>query len=210
MSPPLALPIRAKHLFHFLVLFCSSVYRPCAEAWTDPRLAFLGGPKVWPVPAGAPVERETSPTVPPPPTPLRLKNVCSSPRRRIPPPFASIGDGSREGIPSSTAGTAGIADEADGKPGSSTTSTAGSTIPVEPSNSNVKHNVNTADQSSKVVGPNPAAYFAILRPQNIPSSFGLVAAGALVASHSTASLLEGKVGDKFYVWRSSANRLIFQ
>lgn len=41
--------------------------------------------------------------------------------------------------------------------------------------------------------PNLAAYWALLRPHNIPASFGLVAAGALVASHSTTSLLDLKV-----------------
>lgn len=37
------------------------------------------------------------------------------------------------------------------------------------------------------------AYWSLLRPSNIPASFGLVAAGALVASHSVASLLDAKV-----------------
>lgn len=43
--------------------------------------------------------------------------------------------------------------------------------------------------------PSPGAYWEILRPHNIPFSFGLVAAGALVASHSFSSLLDRKVSD---------------
>lgn len=41
--------------------------------------------------------------------------------------------------------------------------------------------------------PNAKAYFSLLRPHNIAPSFGLVAAGALVASHSFSSLLDVKV-----------------
>ncbi|CAN0165033.1 unnamed protein product [Ectocarpus sp. 12 AP-2014] len=41
--------------------------------------------------------------------------------------------------------------------------------------------------------PNLSAYWEILRPNNIPASFGLVAAGALVASHTAVALLEPKV-----------------
>lgn len=41
--------------------------------------------------------------------------------------------------------------------------------------------------------PNLRAYWEILRPNNIPASFGLVAAGALVASHTAVALFEPKV-----------------
>lgn len=47
---------------------------------------------------------------------------------------------------------------------------------------------------------NLGAYWDILRPQNIPSSFGLVAAGALVASHSVGSMLDPKVGCTWVGW----------
>lgn len=43
------------------------------------------------------------------------------------------------------------------------------------------------------VSPHPGAYWQILRPQNIPLSFGLVAAGALVASHAPGVILNPKV-----------------
>ena len=71
-----------------------------------------------------------------------------------------------------------------------TTST--STIPVV----SVPKSVDpTTDGSGDVVekSPNLGAYWEILRPHNIPASFGLVAAGALVASHSLSSLLDRKV-----------------
>lgn len=42
--------------------------------------------------------------------------------------------------------------------------------------------------------PHLGAYWDIMRPHNIPSSFGLVAAGALVASHTVGSMLDPKVG----------------
>ncbi|CAM9527957.1 unnamed protein product, partial [Hapterophycus canaliculatus] len=41
--------------------------------------------------------------------------------------------------------------------------------------------------------PHLGAYWNILRPHNIPSSFGLVAAGALVSSHAVEALLDPKV-----------------
>lgn len=50
------------------------------------------------------------------------------------------------------------------------------------------------DSVAEKKSPNLGAYWGILRPQNIPASFGLVAAGALAASHSPSSLLDGKVG----------------
>lgn len=46
---------------------------------------------------------------------------------------------------------------------------------------------------SNTKAPNLRAYWDILRPQNIPASFGLVAAGALAASHTTAAVLDPKV-----------------
>lgn len=46
---------------------------------------------------------------------------------------------------------------------------------------------------SNTKAPNLGAYWDILRPQNIPASFGLVAAGALAASHTTAAVLDPKV-----------------
>lgn len=46
---------------------------------------------------------------------------------------------------------------------------------------------------SNTKAPNLGAYWDILRPQNIPASFGLVAAGALAASHTTAAILDPKV-----------------
>lgn len=50
--------------------------------------------------------------------------------------------------------------------------------------------------STSTSAPHLGAYWDILRPQNIPSSFGLVAAGALVASHSVGSMLDPKVGEE--------------
>lgn len=44
--------------------------------------------------------------------------------------------------------------------------------------------------------PNVKAYINLLRPQNIPSSFGLVAAGALVASHRIGVLFDYKVRNR--------------
>jgi len=43
------------------------------------------------------------------------------------------------------------------------------------------------------VSPHAGAYWQILRPHNIPLSFGLVAAGALVASHAPDVVLNPKV-----------------
>lgn len=55
----------------------------------------------------------------------------------------------------------------------------------------------------KLVGPSSSprlgAYWDILRPQNIPSSFGLVAAGALVASHTVGSMLDPKVSSSVLI-----------
>lgn len=72
----------------------------------------------------------------------------------------------------------------------STTST--STVPVVPVPNSVDISL---DGSDGVVenSPNLGAYLGILRPHNIPASFGLVAAGALVASHSPSSLMDVKV-----------------
>lgn len=50
-----------------------------------------------------------------------------------------------------------------------------------------------ADDATSPREPNLRAYWTLLRIQNVPSSFGLVAAGALVASHSMQSLLDPKV-----------------
>lgn len=48
-------------------------------------------------------------------------------------------------------------------------------------------------ESKQKKPPNLSAYWEILRPNNIPASFGLVAAGALVASHTAVALFEPKV-----------------
>ncbi|CAN0177624.1 unnamed protein product, partial [Laminaria digitata] len=91
----------------------------------------------------------------------------------------------------------GRGDEGAGPPVSATgadITTSTSTIPVVPVPKSVDL---TSDGSDGVVeiskSPNLGAYWGILRPQNIPASFGLVAAGALVASHNPSSLLGGKV-----------------
>ena len=47
--------------------------------------------------------------------------------------------------------------------------------------------------TSKNKTPNLAAYWDMLRPHNVPASFGLVAAGALAASHRIATILDPKV-----------------
>lgn len=52
--------------------------------------------------------------------------------------------------------------------------------------------------------PHLRAYWEILRPHNVPASFGLVAAGALVASHSAAALLELKVCARVRLFGESA------
>lgn len=56
-----------------------------------------------------------------------------------------------------------------------------------------------AASSTSTKSPHLSAYWDILRPQNIPSSFGLVAAGALVASHTVGSILDPKVCERFVV-----------
>ncbi|CAM9993566.1 unnamed protein product [Discosporangium mesarthrocarpum] len=48
-------------------------------------------------------------------------------------------------------------------------------------------------QPRSPTNPNIGAYISLLRPQNIPASFGLVAAGALVSSHGAAALMDPKV-----------------
>lgn len=76
--------------------------------------------------------------------------------------------------------------------GANIATTSTSTVPAVPVPKSVDL---TTDGSDGVVekSPNLRAYWSILRPHNIPASFGLVAAGALVASHSPSSLLDSKV-----------------
>lgn len=58
--------------------------------------------------------------------------------------------------------------------------------------------IEEGDSSTEPAGldtrsPHLGAYWDILRPQNIPPSFGLVAAGALVASHTVGTMLDPQV-----------------
>ena len=72
------------------------------------------------------------------------------------------------------------------------TASTSTVVPVVPVPNSVDISL---DGSDGVVekSPNLGAYWGILRPHNIPASFGLVAAGALVASHSPSSLMDVKV-----------------
>lgn len=58
---------------------------------------------------------------------------------------------------------------------------------------NVNNVVRIKSETVTKQRPNPKAYWDLLRPHNIPWSFGLVAAGSLVASHNVGSLLDPKV-----------------
>ena len=79
-----------------------------------------------------------------------------------------------------------------------------STIPAVPAKKSIDLSAEGSDQDQdEKKPPNLGAYWEILRPHNIPASFGLVAAGALVASHSPSSLLDGKVGADNLLYLSS-------
>lgn len=138
------------------------------------------------------IERTTSTSANPPPLPpprnLPIGLAAWSHQRQTAPRLAAAGGGN-------TDERVGRGDGERGLPASSTSTDVSTSISVLEDDESVISQSESNNNSSRVQkkSPNLRAYWDILRPHNIPSSFGLVATGALVASHGVGALLDRKV-----------------